>query len=203
MTTIKAILTSAAVLGVAACGGNTVPVMDNPDPDPLSFREIAGIAGDINDGYNAVVITPKNLVPARGGATYSGAVGGDLQVGRRITDVAGLMELDVDFTSDRVGGLVGNLVTRDGDKIDGNLSLRNGELNRRSNSQQVAIFADVDGNLRSAAGERIEVDARLRNSGFKGRDVRFVGGDIDGDIWVDGQRGAIDLDLQLEHDARR
>ena len=184
---------------VAACGGNTVPVVNNtPDPDPLQFREIADIAGDINTGYNAVDITPKSLVPFGGSATYAGAVGGEFAVGGRVTDVAGLMELDVDFGRDRVGGLVGNMVTRAGDDIDGTLSVRNGVLNRQSNSQQVAIFADVDGNLRSAAGEDIIVDGRLRNAGFKGRNVEYVGGDIDADVLVDGERGTLDLDLQLE-----
>ena len=196
--------TFAALAGLAtlaACGGSTAPIVGQPSPPsntPLTFSEIADIAGDINRGYNAVSITPKRDVPFGGSATYSGAVGGDLTVAGRSTDVAGLMDLEVDFGSDRVGGVLGNFVTRGGDEIDGILSVRNGTLNRRSNPTQVAIFADVDGTLRSAAGERIDVDARLRNSGFKGRNVEFVGGDIEGDINVDGQRGTIDLDLQLE-----
>ena len=164
----------------------------------FSFAEIADIAADVIDGYNDVDITAKSRVPLSGGATYAGAVGGEFLVGGRTTDVAGLMELDVDFRRDRVGGLVGNLVTREGDDIDGILSVRNGVLNRQSNSQQVAIFADVDGSLRSAAGENIRVDGRLRNAGFKGRDVRYVGGDIEADVNVDGRSGTLDLDVQLE-----
>ncbi len=189
-----------AVLGLAACGGTGVPVgTTNPVPaTPLTFAEIADIADDVNVGFNAVPITPKALVPNAGGATYEGAVGGTIAVQGNVTDVAGVMAVDVDFGRDQVGGLLGNFVTRAGDDIDGTLSLRNGVLNRQSNSQQVAIFADVDGNLRSAAGEFIEVDARLRNSGFKGNNVEFIGGDIQGDIYVDGVRGDLDLSTQLE-----
>lgn len=198
MTMLTKLTSGIAIVLVSACGGSSVPVVEGPSPSALTFSEIADYAEDINDGYNAVDITPKNLVPTAGAALYSGPVGGEMEVGRRVTDVAGLMDLEVDFTRDRVDGRLGNFVTRAGDPIDGTLSVRNGDLNRRSNSQQVAIFADVDGTLRSAAGERIEVDARLLNSGFKGRNVDYVGGDIEGDIWVDGQRGSIDLDLQLE-----
>ena len=198
--TAKLTFSVLAAATLAACGGSSTPIVNGPQPtpDPLSFREIADIAADVNAGYNRESITPKSLVPVGGSATYRGAVGGDITVGSNVTDVAGLMEMDVDFRSDRVGGLLGNFVTRGGDQIDGTLSVRNGVLNRRSNSQQVAIFGDVDGNLRSAAGEDMVVDARIRNSGFKGRNVEFVGGDIEGDIFVDGARGTLDLDLQLE-----
>ncbi len=199
MTQRKIIPATLALAMLAACGGTGVPVAtNNPTPARLNFNEIADIAADVNSGYNAVGITPKSFVPTSGSATYTGAVGGDLSVSGNVTDVAGVMEMNVDFGTDRVGGLLGNFVTRAGDDIDGTLALSNGVLNRRSNSQQVAIFSDVDGNLRSAAGERIVVDARLRNSGFKGNNVEFVGGDITGDIYVDGVRGSIDLDTQLE-----
>jgi len=198
MTSTKPVCALCALAILSACGGSGGGVVGPISPDPLTFSQIVDLAEDVNIGYNAVDITPKNDVPIGGAARFSGPVGGDLTVGRRVTDVAGVMYLDVDFGRDRVSGRVGNLVTRAGDPISGALSVRDGSLNRTSNSQQVAIFADVDGTLRSAAGERIDVDARLRNSGFKGRDVRFVGGDIEGDIWVDGQRGEIDLDLQLE-----
>ncbi|MEY1555083.1 hypothetical protein AB3Y40_05560 [Yoonia sp. R2331] len=193
-------LSALALLGLCACGGTGTPVTTtNPVPSAaLSFAEIADIADDVNRGYNAVGITPKAQVPISGGATYQGAVGGTVAVQGNVTDVAGVMAMDVDFSRDRVGGLLGNFVTRAGDPIDGTLSLNNGVLNRQSNSQQVAIFADVDGNLRSAAGEFITVDARLRNSGFKGNDVQFIGGDITGDIYVDGVRGDLDLRTQLE-----
>ena len=198
--TAKLSLTALALATLAACGGSSTPIVTGPQPtpNPLTFREIADIAADVNVGYNRESITPKALVPVGGSATYSGAVGGDITVGSNVTDIAGLMEMDVDFRANRVGGILGNFVTRQGDQIDGTLSVRNGVLNRQSNSQQVAIFGDVGGNLRSAAGEDMSVDARIRNSGFKGRNVEFVGGDIEGDIFVDGRRGDLDLDLQLE-----
>ena len=200
--TITLKVTSAIVVacGLSACGGTGVPVTTtNPQPaERLTFTEIADIAGDVNAGYNAVPITPKSFVPTAGGATYSGAVGGTIGVQGNVTDVAGIMSVDVDFGRNQIGGLMGNFVTRAGDDIDGTLALRNGVLNRRSNSQQVAIFGDVTGNLRSAAGEAISVDARLRNSGFRGNNVEYIGGDIEGDIYVDGVRGDIDLRTQLE-----
>ncbi len=195
----KTCLTFLVALTLCACGGTGTPVATtNPPPtEALSFADIADIAEDVNVGYNAVSITPKSQVPIAGGATYSGAVGGNIAVQGNVTDVAGVMAVDVDFGRDQVGGLLGNFVTRNGDNIDGTLRLRNGVLNRQSNSQQVAIFAGVDGTLRSAAGERLEVDARLRNSGFKGNNVEFIGGDITGDIYVDGVRGDLDLSTQL------
>lgn len=189
-----------AFTSLAACGGTTVPIAEDPIPevDRLSFNEIADVAADVNQGFNAVSVTPKDFVPLSGSATYSGAVGGTLSVQGNVTEVGGLMQTDVDFRRDRVNGVVGNFVTAAGDDIDGTLGLRNGVLNRQSNSQQVAIFADVDGNLRSAAGEFISVDAKLRNAGFKGDNVEFLGGDIEGDIFVDGVRGNIDLRTQQE-----
>lgn len=188
------------VASLAACGGTSVPIADNP-PAPverLSFNEIADVAQDVNDGFNAVDITPKDLVPQRGFASFDGAVGGTFAVQGNVTEVGGLMQADVDFGRNRIDGQLGNFVTQNGDDLDGTLRLRNGVLNRQSNSRQVAIFADVDGNLRSAAGEFINVDARLRNAGFKGDRVDFIGGDITGDIFVDGVRGDIDMRTQLE-----
>ena len=201
-TTIAAI----GLVGLTACAGTSVPLATSEptyQPNPtaggsLSYSQIADIAADVNVGYNRETITPKYQVPQAGGATYSGAVGGTVDVQGNVTDVAGLMAVDVDFGRDSVGGVLGNFVTEAGDDIDGTLSLNNGILNRQSNSQQVAIFADVDGNLRSAAGEFIHVDARLLNSGFKGDYVEYVGGDIIGDIYVDGVRGDLDLRTQLE-----
>lgn len=203
---IKMTVAVVGLVGLTACGGTSVPLAVNEptfQPNPtsgsgLSYSQIADIAADVNTGYNREDITPKYLVPQAGGATYSGAVGGTVDVRGNVTDVAGLMAMDVDFGRDRVDGVLGNFVTEAGDDIDGTLSLNNGILNRQSNSQQVAIFADVDGNLRSAAGEFIQVDARLRNSGFKGDYVEYVGGDIIGDVYVDGVRGDLDLKTQLE-----
>ncbi|MBS1304185.1 hypothetical protein [Loktanella sp. SALINAS62] len=190
---------SACSGGSAVTGGAAAAKALDPQVNSrLDFAEIATVAKDVNDGYAAASITPKSLVPTTGRATYNGAVGGNLSVPGRTTDVAGLMQLGVDFGANRVGGTLGNFVTRDGAEIDGTLSVNNGVLNRTSNSRQVAIFADVDGNLRSASGERIAVDARLRESGFKGDNVEFVGGKIQGDIAVNGVGGSIDLNAQLE-----
>lgn len=193
------ILALVAATALTACGGTGTPVVTN-DPTPadrLSFTEIADISADIFDGLEDETATPKNFVPTAGRATYAGAVGGDLSVDGNTTDIAAVMEMDVDFATDRVGGLIGNFVTRAGDDIDGTLALRGGNLNRVSNSREVAIFSDVDGTLRSAAGERIDVDARLVG-GFAGDNVEYVGATIDGDIFVDGRRGVIDAATQLE-----
>ena len=199
---MRPLLTFAALATLAACGGAGVPVTNNPPVNPspgdaLSYGEIADISDEIFQGIRDESATPKADVPLSGRANYAGTVGGELSVGGRDTTIAALMQMDVDFNTDRVGGLIGNVVTRGGSEIDGTLSLRNGTLNRRSNSREVAIFSDVGGTLRSQAGERIDVDANLVG-GFAGRNVDYVGATIDGNISVDGQRGTIDARTALE-----
>ncbi|RYH03255.1 hypothetical protein EU805_05900 [Salipiger sp. IMCC34102] len=203
----RALFAAGALVLMSACGGGgsalqggaaAADALESAPRDRLTFAEIADVAAEVNDGYNDVPITPKSQVPTAGRADYFGAVGGDIVVGRNRTEVAGVMGLGVDFAANRVGGRLSNFVTRDGDEITGSLGVNNGVLNRQSNSRQVAIFGDVDGTLRSAAGERIVVDARLRESGFKGRNVEYIGGSVEGGVNVDGQPGSIDMRAQLE-----
>ena len=205
----RALFATGALALMTACGSGggldtptgaaaAADALANQGTDRLTFAEIADVAEDVNDAYNAVSITPKAQVPTARRADYFGAVGGDVVVGNNSTQVGGLMGLGVDFAANRVGGRISNLVTDEGDAIRGSLAVNNGILNRQSNSRQVAIFADVDGTLRSSAGERIVVDARLRESGFKGPNVEFVGGSVEGDVSVDGVPGTIDMRAQLQ-----
>ena len=206
VTAPRALSLTAALALLSACGGSgalsgasaAADALDPSSRDRLSYAEIAEVARDVNDGYNAVAITPKAQVPNSGRADYYGAVGGTVSVAGNNTRVGGLMGLGVDFGANRVGGRLGNFVTARGEEIDGSLAVRNGVLNRTSNSRQVAIFADVDGTLRSAAGERIVVDARLRESGFKGPNAEYIGGSVEGDIRVDGVPGSVDMRAQLQ-----
>ena len=207
-TPLRALSVTTALVLLSACGGGVgealsggsaaADALDPTSRDRLSYAEIADVAKEVNDGYNAVSITPKNQVPTSGRADYYGAVGGNVTVAGNRTRVGGLMGLGVDFGANRVGGRAGNFVTSSGDRIDGSLAVRNGVLNRTSNSQQVAIFADVDGTLRSSADERIVVDARLRESGFKGPNAEYIGGSVEGDVRVNGVPGSIDMRAQLE-----
>ena len=196
MIDTKTVAAVCALTVLSACGGATTSTDGGfgGGGSRLSYGDIADIAADVNAGYRATAITPKALVPTTGAATYAGAVGGTIAD----TTVGGVMQADVNFTTNRIGGLMGNFVTEGGSDLDGTLVLRNGVLNRTSNSQQVAIFADVDGVLTSEANQSIVVDARLRNSGFKGNDVRFIGGDIEGIATIDGVDTVIDMRTQLE-----
>lgn len=199
LTAVLALLSACGSTGGALNGGSTAAdALDPNSRDRLTYAEIAEVAKDVNDGYNAVSITPKAQVPTAGTADYYGAVGGTLSVAGQNTRVGGLMGLGVNFGTNRVGGRLGNFVTARGDRLDGTLAVTNGVLNRTSNSSQVAIFGDVDGVLQSQANERIVVDARLRESGFKGPNVDYIGGSIEGDVRVNGIAGDIDMRAQLQ-----
>ena len=186
---IRPALTMAALALLAACGGAGVPLANAPVPtqpaDRLSLAEIQRIQTRIKPSYDAAGITPKSQVPVTGGATYRGYVQGDMTVPGRSTDVSGVMQMGVNFGTNRVGGTVGNLVTSQGAPIDGVLTLQNGQLNRTLNGSQVTILSDVGGTLRTAAGETVFVDGSVTRGGFKGSRGQFAGVPMSGSILVD------------------
>ena len=182
-------LTLSALALMAACGGAGVPLANAPVPtqpaDRLTLTEIQGIQTRIKPAYDAAGITPKSQVPVTGGATYRGYVQGDMTVPGRSTDVSGVMQMGVNFGTNRVGGTVGNLVTAQGAPIDGVLTLQNGQLNRTLNGSQVTILSDVGGTLRTSAGETVFVDGSVTRGGFKGQQGQFAGVPMSGSILVD------------------
>ena len=186
-------LTLSALALLAACGGAGVPLTPAPLPVPvptqpadrLSLAEIERVQTQIKPFYDAASITPKSQVPVTGGATYRGYVQGDMTVPGRSTDVSGVMEMGVNFGTNRVGGTVGNLVTSQGAPIDGVLTLRNGQLDRTLNRSQVTILSDVGGTLRTSAGETVFVDGSVTRGGFKGPRGEFAGVPMTGSIAVD------------------
>lgn len=198
-----------ALVIVAACGGTTVPTtpvapVKPVNPDRLSLREIQQVEREIKPGYDAARVTPKAQVPASGQATYSGYVAGNMTVPTGRTDVAGVMVMGVDFTNNRVGGTVGNLVTSDNRKLDGTLGLRNGVLDRRQNGSQVTIRSDVDGRLTDAAGDTYVLDGAITRGGFKGSRGQYAGVPMTGSVVTDAgvsrgtQRGTFGLTGILE-----
>ncbi len=188
--TVNPLRTAISVTALAvmtACGGAGVPVTtlpQVPNNSRLSLAEIQSVQQQIAPAYNAVSITPKQQVPVSGGSNYLGYVTGDLSVPGRRTDVAGVMQMGVDFSTDRVGGTAGNFVTSQGAPIDGVLTLSNGRLDRDLNRSQVTIRSDVDGTLRTGAGETVRVDGVMTNGGFKGASGQFIGAPMYGDITV-------------------
>ncbi|WP_394152687.1 hypothetical protein [Loktanella salsilacus] len=186
-SSFRAAISVTALAALAACGGAGVPVSTPaplPDTSRLSIAEIQSVQRQIAPAYNAVGITPKQQVPTSGGSSYLGYVTGDLTVPGRRTDVAGLMQMGVNFGTDRIGGTAGNFVTSDGAPIDGVLTLSNGRLDRGVNRSQVTIRSDVDGTLYTGAGETVRVDGVMTNGGFKGSTGQFIGAPMYGDITV-------------------
>ena len=204
---IPAVASLGALALLAACGGTPSTVANNPGPVApdnarLSLSEIRDVQRSISPGYNAASITPKSQVPVSGGANYLGYVQGDITVPGRRTDVSGLMEMGVDFGANRVGGTVGNFVTSGGAPIDGNLSLRNGVLDRQLNSNQVTIRSGVDGTLRTGAGETVTMNGAITNGGFKGRNGAYAGVPMNGNVAISNgntiERGTFGLTGILE-----
>ena len=189
----KAALTLSALALMAACGGTGVPVSSVPTiPNPaqpgtrLSLNEIQTIQRNLGPAYSAAAQTPKSQVPVSGGATYRGYVAGDFTVPGRSTDVAGVMQMGVDFGANRVGGTVGNFVTANGAPIDGVLSLRNGRIDR--SRTYATILSDVGGTLTTSAGETVRVDGSVTRGGFKGANGQYAGVPMNGGILVDNGR---------------
>lgn len=196
MTALTRYVVPLALMSLAACNGAAVSEAPKP-ADPLTRTEIARISDDVFDGVRFETATPKHLVPTNGQAEYSGTLRADLVAPGVRSDIAGLIDMGVDFRTNRVGGIAGNFVESDGDRIDGVLTLRGGVLDRRINSREVAILSGLGGQLIGPGGERIDVDADL-SGGFAGRDVGFIGAEFDGDAVVDGQRGTITGATALE-----
>lgn len=198
MTILPKFIAVAAVAVMAGCNGTAVPTPNPPAIDELKTRaEMTRISQEIFDGLRFEDPTPKALVPLNGEARYAGTLRADIVTPSVTSDVGALIEMGVDFRTDSVGGIVGNFVERDGDRLDGVLTLQSGRLSRTSNSREVAIFSDMAGTLRGPGGERIVVDADLVG-GFAGRNVDYIGAEIDGRVSVDGERGTIDGLTALE-----
>lgn len=188
---------------LAACNGGvgtSTGAGFDPTPAPsraLTRGEIADISNDIFQGVRDETATPKADVPFGGRAEYDGTLQMDIETARTRSDVAGLIEMDVNFGTDRVTGAMGNFVEADGERIDGALALSNGRLDRRANSREVAIFSDFGGRLTGPGGERIDVDGDI-SGGFAGRDVDYIGANLSGTVRVDGAPGTLDGLTALE-----
>lgn len=189
-TALRPVLTLSTLALLAACGGAGVPMSGTPLPavpthtgNRLSLDEIRTIQTNLGPDYTNATQTAKSRVPVSGGATYRGYVTGDMTVPGRSTDVAGVMQMGVNFGSNRVGGTVGNLVTADRAPIDGVLTLQNGRLDR--NLSYVTILSDVGGTLTTSAGETVYVDGSVTRGGFKGYNGQYAGVPMTGSIAVD------------------
>lgn len=184
----------AALMALTACNGGagtSAQIDTSPGANDAWTRgEIAAVSDDIFQGVRNETATPKADVPFAGSAGYAGTMQMDIETARARSDVAGLIEMDVDFGRDRVTGAMGNFVEADGERITGTLGLQNGRLDRRVNSSEVAIFSDFGGRLTGPGGERIDVDGDL-SGGFAGRDVGYIGAELDGRVSVDGAPGSL------------
>ena len=183
-----------ALLALTACNGGagtSAQIDTSPGSNTDWTRaEIAAVSEDIFQGVRNESATAKSDVPLSGSAGYAGTMQMDIETARARSDVAGLIEMNVDFGRDRVSGAMGNFVEADGERITGTLGLQNGRLDRRVNSSEVAIFSDFGGCLTGADGERIDVDGDL-SGGFAGRNVEYIGAELDGRVSVDGAPGTL------------
>ena len=129
-------------------------------------------------------------LPVSGSASYGGVMQATVETGGNLTDLAGTLDMVVDFPTSAVSGGVSGIYYGDGQAYSGALTLANGALDRGADTALDYIFgADLAGTL-SGAGDAIAVSAYLAGD-FHGASQQAVAGAITGSATSDAGTGLV------------
>lgn len=182
MNTFKLVASATAIATLAACGGGST------SGGGSSFASISNEAERLFNEFEDIEATPVADVPDSGSAGYSGIMGATASVAGEESDIAGLVDLDVNFGSDSFDGRIYDLVDEFEDTVAGTVRIQNGTFDRTGGSE-VLLEADASGTLTNAEGQTIGVDGGVL-LGFGGADAEVLAGLIGGDLDVDGTSGS-------------
>lgn len=167
-----------AILGLAACGGTTVPLpptLDEIADKGLALLETTEQLGDFTD--------PSTL-PTSSSATYDGVMAVALSDG---SEVAGEMEMNVNFSgTPTIDGRVYNIV--DGNEVyyDGELDLGNSVVDRGANvAFEYTYGVEMTGTV-TGDGSTVDVGAVMLGD-FVGNNHQQTLGIVVGTVSVDNQ----------------
>lgn len=167
-----------AILGLAACGGTTVPV-------PPTLDEIADKGlGLLETTEQVGGFTDPSTLPTSSSASYDGVMAIALSDG---TEVAGEMEMNVAFSgTPSIDGRVYNIVDGDAVYYNGELDLGNSVVDRGANTAfEYTYGMEMTGTV-TGGGTSVDVDAVLLGD-FVGNNHQQVIGIVAGDVSIDNQ----------------
>lgn len=118
-------------------------------------------------------------IPSSGAAIYRGTVSAGLQGDAVNYEAAGLVEIEVEFATGDVDGVINDIVTSDGAELIGELSVVGGSVSTQtSENYGYHLSGEIDGEIESETGAVFEVDALLLGDFFD--DAQSVAGIIIG-----------------------
>ncbi len=158
----------AGTLSACMGGGND----DNPvdTGTGMSFAELEALQTDLIDQVVAAGVTPSDMVPDTGDATYNGTMLLLLMDGSD-DGVLGDAEVTVDFMSNAVGGGAENFYDLEGNATAGSVAIENAVIVDVLGS---FIAGEVNGTVTFAAGA-LAVSTGLAGN-FSGANVEYVSG---------------------------
>lgn len=142
-------------------------------------------ADELQAALEADNISDPSLLPTRGTARYDGYMDARLPTGDmgERTSYRGDLRLNVDFGAERnqVTGRASAFASGGGDRLDGDLRIRGGDLFRDTDIDDNYTFTGTVRGALSDAGTPYDIDAEI-NGEFRGRNQDGVTGVLFGDV---------------------
>ncbi len=177
MTIFRAMLATAAVGTLAACGGSGD---GRPSYDELNTRydQLADVV------IGQEIFQPEAL-PTSGSQTYDGAI--SFFIFDASIELIGELELSTGFAGNgSINGTADNFSDNVDFEFDGELTIDNGAIFRDGNPNTAGFVADMAGDLSSTNGEvDLSVDSIVVGD-FYGDNYEYIFGAVRGTLDVDG-----------------
>lgn len=118
---------------------------------PATFANYQEQMDDLHRAWDGVDISVPADLPYGGGATFNGVMGLTVETAAGALAINGALRVNADFTSNSLSGDVRDLVDQNENRLDGNLAITSGVLNRSANIGTDYTFgANIGGTLSGA-----------------------------------------------------
>ncbi|MBQ2261621.1 MAG: hypothetical protein II336_09655 [Loktanella sp.] len=180
-TQISRLIVPALVGFLASCGGGSgsAPVPSSvPDLPPPSFAELEQQTVSLFQNYTLQDINDPAVLPVTGSVIYTGGM--QLENLSGGFQLAGQMQLNVDFMTDSLSGNVRNLVDTQETRYNGMITIGVGQIDRMTvpANNERTFSAPLTGNVASNMGA-INVDGTMEGY-FLGPDQESAAGFVTG-----------------------
>jgi hypothetical protein len=164
------------LFALAACSGGSKPSID-PTNDPLApYLNYNVLDAQLQQRYKTLAYTPSDDLPKTGHATYSGVIRLLTELSSIQTELAGSLDVTVDFGGAVFSGAASGFVDAGDRSYAGTLALDDGILDLYADpSTTFRAFSDLLGTL-DGQGYSIRINADIYGDFHGSNPVAFAGG---------------------------
>jgi len=163
-------------------GGTTRP--------PVDYSTYAVMDRQLHGTWDSAGFTDPATLPGSGGATYDGVLILDAQIGSGQIDLAGAVQLGVDFGSSSISGQANGFRDASEQNYLGVLSISNGSIDRSADPNiSASVFMDIDGTL-SGGGQNLGLSGDMSGD-FLGSTAGAIVGVLSGVVTSSSGPGAL------------